>query len=144
MNKFEPKIICFFCKWCTSAGADLAGISRLKYPPNGVIIRSLCSSRVNPEHILFAFQKGCDGILIGGCHPGDCHYQTGNYKTKRRIILLKKYLEQMGINPARLRLEWISASESNKFVNTMKEFINQIKSLGPFPKMEWKEELEDV
>lgn len=139
MSEFEPKIICFFCKWCTSAGADLAGTSRMKYPPNGVVIRTLCSSRVDAEHILLAFQKGSDGILIGGCHPGDCHYQTGNYKTRRKMLLLRKYLEQMGINPERLRLEWISASEGKKLAKTMTEFTEQIKSLGHIPKFGEKE-----
>ncbi|MCD6101447.1 MAG: hydrogenase iron-sulfur subunit, partial [Candidatus Cloacimonetes bacterium] len=115
MNDFEPKIVCFLCKWCTYAGADLAGTSRMKYPPNGVVIKTLCSSRVDPQYILLAFKNGADGVFIGGCHPGDCHYQTGNYKTQRRVILLKKYLDQMGINPNRLRLEWISASEGRKF-----------------------------
>jgi len=139
MNKFEPKIVCFLCKWCTYAGADLAGTSRMKYPPNGVVIKTLCSSRVDPQYILLAFKNGADGVFIGGCHPGDCHYQTGNYKTQRRVILLKKYLDQMGINPVRLRMEWISASEGRKFANTMKEFVEQIKSLGPIPKMNFTE-----
>lgn len=139
MNEFEPKIICFFCKWCTSAGADLAGTSRMKYPPNGVVIRTLCSSRIDTEHILLAFQKGSDGILIGGCHPGDCHYQSGNYKTRRRVILLKKYLEQMGINSERLHLEWISASEGRKLAETMTKFTEFIRNLGPIPKLAMKE-----
>ena len=142
MNKFEPKIICFLCKWCTYAGADLAGTSRLKYPPNGVVIKTLCSSRIDPEHILYAFQQGTDGIFIGGCHPGDCHYQTGNYKTQRRIILLKKMMEQMGINPERLHLEWISASEGNKYANTMIEFTEKIKELGPVVRRDGKEDME--
>ncbi len=136
MEEFQPRIICFLCKWCTYAGADLAGTSRTKYKPNGIVIRLLCSSRVGPQHILNAFRKGSDGIFIGGCHPGDCHYQTGNYKTRRRIYLLKRYLSQMGINPDRLRLEWISASEGKKFANTMNEFIDQIKNLGPMPKID--------
>ena len=139
MNDFEPKIVCFLCKWCTYAGADLAGTSRRKYPPNGVAIQTLCSSRVDPEHILYAFEKGSDGVFIGGCHPGDCHYQSGNYKTKRRVLLLKKLLGQMGLNPARLRLEWISASEGNKFAKTMTEFTELIRSLGPVPKLNSKE-----
>ncbi len=138
MRKFEPKIVCFLCKWCTYAGADLAGTSRLKYPPNGVVIKTLCSSRIDPEHILYAFKQGSDGVFIGGCHPGDCHYQTGNYKTKRRVILLQTMLKQMGIDPDRLRLEWISASEGNKFADTMKEFTESIRSLGPLPKLDIK------
>lgn len=134
MSKFEPKIVCFLCKWCTYAGADLAGTSRLQYPPNGVVIKILCSSRIDPEHILYALQQGSDGVFIGGCHPGDCHYQSGNYKTKRRVLLLKNMLKQMGINDKRLRLEWISASEGNKFAQSMKEFTETIRNLGPIPK----------
>ena len=139
MRKFEPKIVCFLCKWCTYAGADLAGTSRLQYPPNGVVIKTLCSSRIDPEHILHALQQGSDGVFIGGCHPGDCHYQSGNYKTKRRVLLLKSMLKQMGIDDKRLRLEWISASEGNKFAQSMKEFTETIRNLGPFPKADNKE-----
>ena len=133
-ENFEPEITCFLCKWCAYAGADLAGTSRMEYLPNAVPIRVMCSSRVDPAHILWAFQKGADGVLIGGCHPGDCHYQNGNYKTKRRILLLRKMLKEFGINPRRLRLEWISASEGKKFVNLMNEFITEIKTLGPLSK----------
>ncbi len=140
MRKFEPKIVCFLCKWCTYAGADLAGTSRLQYPPNGVVIKTMCSSRIDPEHILYAFQQGSDGVFIGGCHPGDCHYQTGNYKTKRRILLLQNMLKQLGLDSKRLCLEWISASEGNKFADTMKEFTETIRSLGPLPKLDKKEE----
>ncbi|RLE10939.1 MAG: methyl-viologen-reducing hydrogenase subunit delta [Candidatus Aminicenantes bacterium] len=130
MAEFEPKIICFACNWCTSAGADLAGTSRMEYQPNGVIIRVMCSSRVDPQHVLWAFKKGADGVFIGGCHPGDCHYQDGNYKTLRRIKLLKKLLGELGINPDRLRLEWVSAAEGKKFVNVMNEFTDYIRKLG--------------
>jgi len=140
MNAFEPKIVCFLCKWCTYAGADLAGTSRIKYPPNGVVIKTMCSSRIDPEHILYAFQQGSDGVFIGGCHPGDCHYQTGNYKTQRRVLLLKRMLKQMGINPERLKLEWISASEGNKFANTMIDFTEKIRNMGPVPKLSGKED----
>jgi len=135
MKDFKPKIICFLCKWCTYSGADLAGTSRMKYSPFGVTIKTLCSSRVDPQHILLAFSEGCDGVFIGGCHPGDCHYQTGNYKTQRRIMLLKKSIEQMGINTDRLRLEWISASEGKKFADIMNEFTDTIIKLGPLPKI---------
>jgi len=131
MERFEPKIICFACNWCTSAGADLAGTSRMEYDPHGVIIRVMCSSRVDPQHVLWAFRKGADGVLIGGCHPGDCHYIDGNYKTLRRMIFLKKLLGEFGIEPARLRLEWISAAEGKKFVTVMNEFTNQIRNMGP-------------
>jgi len=128
---FEPKIMCFFCKWCTSAGADLAGTSRMEYQPNSVNIRVMCSSRIDPQHVLYAFTGGADGVLIGGCHPGDCHYQTGNYKTLRKIPVLKKLLTDLGIDEKRLRLEWISASEGRKFVEVTNEFIDEIRSLGP-------------
>lgn len=127
---YEPKIVAFFCKWCTSAGADLAGTSRLKYPPNVVGIRVMCSSRIDPEHIMTAFRNGADGVFIGGCHPGDCHYQTGNYQTLKRITLLKQMIEDLGINPQRLRLEWISAAEGQRFSEVIKEFTQQVKNLG--------------
>ncbi len=130
-DRFEPRIVCFLCKWCTSAGADLAGTSRMQYEPNSTNIRIMCSSRVDPQHVLRAFAGGADGILIGGCHPGDCHYQTGNYKTQRRIPMLKKLLRDLGIDEKRLRLEWISASEGRKFVQVTNEFIDEIRSLGP-------------
>ena len=131
MERFEPKIICFACNWCTSAGADLAGTSRMEYDPQGVIIRVMCSSRVDPQHVLWAFRKGADGVLLGGCHPGDCHYIDGNYKTLRRMVFLKKLLGEFGIEPERLRLEWISAAEGKKFVTVMNEFTNQIRNMGP-------------
>lgn len=130
-ENFEPKIVGFICKWCTSAAADLAGVTRMKYQPNAVNIRVMCSSRVDPEHILTAFKNGADGVFIGGCHPGDCHYQTGNFKTRRRIMLLDELIKQFGINSNRLRLEWISASEGSIFRDTMNEFIDTIRELGP-------------
>ena len=128
---FEPQIMCFLCKWCTYAGADLAGTSRMEYSPNGVNLRVMCSSRIDPQHILYAFQQGADGVFIGGCHPGDCHYVEGNYKTLRRIILFKQMMEQFGLDPERLRLEWISAAEGQKFVKTMNEFTETLRRLGP-------------
>lgn len=128
---FEPRIVCFVCKWCTSAGADLAGTSRLQYTPSGVNIRFMCSSRVDPEHIIWAFRQGADGVLVGGCHPGDCHYQDGNYKTQARVSLLKRVLEDFGIDKNRLRLEWISAAEGKKFAEVMDEFTEELSSLGP-------------
>ncbi len=142
MSNFEPKIVCFLCKWCTYSGADLDGTSRLKYPPNGVVIKTMCSSRIDPEHILYAFQQGTDGVFIGGCHPGDCHYQTGNYKTQRRVLLLQKLLQQMGINFERLQLEWISASEGKKYANKIIEFTDKIRELGPVSRMDGKEDIE--
>jgi F420-non-reducing hydrogenase iron-sulfur subunit len=128
---FEPRIVCFFCKWCTYAGADLAGTSRKQYPPNGVVVRVNCSGRIDPQHVLWAFREGADGVLIGGCHPGDCHYQDGNYKTMRRVSFLKKMLEDMGVDPARLHLEWISAAEGDKLVHVMGDFVDTVRDLGP-------------
>lgn len=128
---FEPKIMCFLCKWCTYAGADLAGTSRMEYAPNSINLRVMCSSRIDPQHILYAFKQGADGVFIGGCHPGDCHYVEGNYKTLRRVILFKQMLEDLGIHKDRLRLEWISAAEGHKFVSVMNEFTEEIRALGP-------------
>ena len=137
MEDFEPKIIAFLCKWCTYAGADLAGVSRLKFSPNAVPIRVMCSGRVDPSFILDAFAKGADGVLVGGCHPGDCHYAQGNYKTLRRVKLLKMLLKDMGLEEERLRLEWISASEGNKFRELVNDMVVKIKEIGPSPlKME--------
>ena len=128
---FEPRIVCFFCKWCTYAGADLAGTSRKQYPPNGVVLRVNCSGRVDPQHILWAFREGADAVLVSGCHPGDCHYEDGNYNTMRRVALLKPVLESLGIEGDRLRLEWISAAEGEKLVNVMSEFVETVRDLGP-------------
>lgn len=130
---FEPLIIGFTCNWCTYAGADLAGTSRIQYPPNIKIIRVMCSGRVDPTFIMMALKMGADGVFIGGCHPGDCHYLTGNYKTRKRIALLKKLLEQLGIEPERVRLEWISAAEGDKFAEAVKSFVEEIRRLGPNP-----------
>lgn len=128
---FEPKIMCFLCKWCTYAGADLAGTSRMQYASNSVNLRVMCSSRIDPQHILYAFKEGADGVFIGGCHPGDCHYVEGNYKTLRRTILLSRMLEDFGIDNRRLHLEWISAAEGKKYVETMNAFSERIRELGP-------------
>lgn len=130
-NKFEPLILGFACNWCTYAGADLAGTSRIQYPPNIKVIRVMCSGRVDPTFILKAFAKGVDGVFVGGCHPGDCHYIEGNFKARRRIELLKKLLHDFGIEPERLRLEWISASEGARFAHVVTDFSNTIKELGP-------------
>lgn len=132
-KEFEPNIIGFLCNWCSYAGADLAGTSRLKYPPNIKSIRVMCSGRVDPVFILEALRKGADGVLVAGCHPGDCHYQSGNYKTNRRIKLLKKLLKEMGIEPERVRFEYISASEGVKFAQVVTDFVNELKKLGPNP-----------
>ena len=128
---FEPQIMCFLCKWCTSSAADMAGTSRIHYAPNNINMRVMCSSRVDPQHILYAFKEGADGVFLGGCHPGDCHYVEGNYKTLRRIALFKTMLRDLGIDPKRLRLEWISAAEGKKYAETMNEFTEQIRALGP-------------
>ncbi len=130
---FEPKILGFFCNWCSYAGADLAGVSRLKYPANLRIVRVMCSGRVEPTMVLKAFACGADGVLVAGCHPGDCHYQAGNYKTMRRIPLLERTLQQFGIEPERFRLAWISANEGQKLAQVVTEMVEQIKRLGPFP-----------
>ena len=132
-KEFEPNILGFLCNWCSYAGADLAGTSRMKYPANLKSIRVMCSGRVDPSFVLEALRKGVDGILIAGCHPGDCHYQSGNYKTNRRVKLLKKLLEELGINPQRVRFEYISASEGQKFATIVTEFVAEIKKLGPNP-----------
>lgn len=128
---FEPQIMCFLCKWCTSSAADAAGTSRIHHAPNNINMRVMCSSRVDPQHILYAFKEGADGVFIGGCHPGDCHYVEGNYKTLRRITLFKVMLRDLGIDPKRLRLEWISAAEGKRYAATMDEFTEQIRALGP-------------
>ena len=133
-EEFEPKIIGFLCNWCAYAGADLAGVSRIQYPPNIRIVRVMCSGRVDPSFILEALKDGADGVLVAGCHlPSDCHYISGNFKALRRIKLLKKVLEQFGIEPERVRLEWISASEGDKFAVVVKDMVDQIKKIGPNP-----------
>ncbi len=128
---FEPKIVGFLCNWCSYTGADLAGTARMKYPPNMTSIRVMCSGRIDPGFILHAFAKGADGVLVCGCHPGDCHYVEGNYKAMRRMPLTKKILKDMGIAPERLRLEWVSASEGGRFQEVVTEFTEQIRTLGP-------------
>ncbi len=130
---FEPKIVAFLCRWCSYAGADLAGVSRLQYPANVIPMRVNCSGRVDAEMVLTAIEKGADGVLIGGCHPGDCHYVHGNYKTRRRVALIQRALSEIGIDPRRVHLEWISASEGNKFQQTITQFTQHIRDLGPSP-----------
>jgi F420-non-reducing hydrogenase iron-sulfur subunit len=129
--EFEPRIVAFFCNWCTYTGADLAGISRMTYAPNARVIRVMCSGRIDPQFVLSAFREGADAVLIGGCHPGDCHYQEGNYKCLRRFKLLQRLIKAMGIEQDRLRLEWISASEGDRVQKVMNELAEAIKSLGP-------------
>jgi F420-non-reducing hydrogenase iron-sulfur subunit len=128
---FEPVIMCFFCNWCTYLAADLACTSRMKYAPNGRVVRVMCSGRVDPQFVIEAFAKGADGVLIGGCHPGDCHYQVGNYKTLRRFHLLRRMLKEMGIEEERFRLEWISASEAEKLRVVMNDMVEKVRALGP-------------
>ena len=130
-EEFEPRIVGFLCNWCAYAGADLAGVSRIQYPPNLRIVRVMCSGRVDPVFILEAFRSGADGVLIAGCHPGDCHYISGNFKAQRRAIMLKKLLEQLDLEPERLRLEFVSASEGDKFATVIKDMTEEIKKLGP-------------
>jgi len=133
-GEFEPKIIGFLCNWCAYAGADLAGVSRIQYPPNIRIVRVMCSGRIDPAFILEALKDGADGVLVAGCHlPSDCHYISGNFKALRRMKLLKKVLQQFGIEPERVRLEWVSASEGDKFAAVVKGMVEEMRKLGPNP-----------
>jgi len=133
MNEFEPNIIGFLCNWCSYAGADLAGTSRMKYPANVKTIRVMCSGRVDPVYVLEALKKGADGVLIAGCHPGDCHYQSGNFKANRRMKLLKIMIEDLGLEPERIRFEYISASEGKEFAHLISEMTEEIRKMGPNP-----------
>jgi F420-non-reducing hydrogenase iron-sulfur subunit len=131
---FEPKIIGFLCNWCSYAGADLAGVSRIQYPPNIRIIRVMCSGRIDPAFIFEALKDGADGVLVAGCHlPSDCHYISGNFKALRRITLLKETLKEFGIEPERVRLEWVSASEGDKFATIVRDMVQDLKKIGPNP-----------
>ena len=129
--EFKPKIVAFLCNWCSYTGADLAGTSRMKYKANVRAIRVMCSGRIEPTFVLRAFLRGADGVLICGCHPGDCHYHEGNYKCLRRYHLLQKYIQQMGLESSRLKLEWISASEGKQFAELVNSFTETISELGP-------------
>ena len=129
---FEPKIVGFLCNWCSYRGADLAGTVRMKCAPNVRIIRVMCSGRIEPAFIFKAFQLGADGVLVLGCHPGDCHYAEGNYKTIRRMALLEKMLPQLGIEADRVRLDWVSASEGDRFVSIVDDMTEKVRALGPF------------
>jgi F420-non-reducing hydrogenase iron-sulfur subunit len=128
---FEPKIVGFLCNWCSYTGADLAGTARIKYAPNIRSVRVMCSGRIEPTFIMKALFEGADGVLIAGCHPGDCHYQEGNYKALRRYKLLKRILPEYGVEPERVRLEWVAASEGERFASIVDEFTEQIRELGP-------------
>lgn len=135
---FEPRIVAFLCNWCTYTGADLAGTSRLQYPPNVRIIRLMCSGAVDPVYVIKALTEGADGVLIGGCHPGDCHYQDGNYKARRRTAMLKEVLTSAGFDAERVWLRWISASEGKLFADTISEMTEAIRAKGPSPmRQEW-------
>ena len=130
-GSWTPRIVAFFCNWCTYTAADLAGVSRMKYAPSTRTIRLMCSGRLDPQFIVEAFAKGADGVLIGGCHPNDCHYAEGNYKCLRRFRLLRRVLAELGLEEQRLRLEWISAAEGDKVKTVINEMTAQLKALGP-------------
>jgi len=129
-NKNDPRIVAFLCHWCTYTGADLAGTTRLQYPPGIRIIHLMCSGAIDVVYVLKAILDGADGVLIGGCHPGDCHYQTGNLKARRRIALLKNIMETLGLDKERVRLRWISASEGRLFAETVREYSDTLESMG--------------
>lgn len=135
---FKPKIVAFLCNWCSYTASDLAGTARIKYSPYARIIRVMCSGRVDPAFVLKAFGLGADGVLIAGCHPGDCHYIDGNYKCMRRLPMTQRLIEAMGIDRRRLRLEWVSASEGGRFQQVISEFTEQVRALGPFELRDYK------
>ena len=128
---FEPKIVAFLCKWCSSAGSDLAGVSRMQYPSNVVPITVMCSGSVSPLYIFSAFRKGADGVLVSGCHPGDCHYIKGNYYARRRIAMVNELLDFIGLEPERFQMSWVSAAEGRKFTEIIGDFVDTLKPLGP-------------
>jgi len=133
MAEFDPTILAFCCNWCSYAGADLAGVSRLQMPPNVHVIRVMCSASVKPEYVMKAVSQGVDGVLVLGCHLGDCHYMTGNHRTAKRVPLVKKIIGEVGIDEKRVRLDWVSAAEGEKFQKVITEFVKEIKELGPNP-----------
>lgn len=135
LDNYEPRIVVFACNWCTYAAVDLAGTSRMQYSPNVRVIRVMCSGRVDPQFVLMAFKQGADGVIVAGCHPpSDCHYINGNIKALRRFSLFRRLLDDLGIEKERFRLEWISASEANKWVKVVNEMIEDLKKLGPVKK----------
>ena len=131
MADYEPTIIAFVCNWCTYTAADLAGTSRLTYPPNARLIKMMCTGMVDPKYVIKALLEGADAVLISGCHPGDCHYMNGNFKARRRVKLLKEILPRFGFDESRVKLTWIGASEGVDFAETIKEMVSEIKALGP-------------
>ena len=136
-KSWEPRIVAFCCNWCSYAGADLAGTSRIQYPPNARILRVNCTGRISLEFILAALEMGADGVLVSGCHPGDCHYTSGNLKLRARWTIMKKAIEQAGVNPRRVRLQWASASEAQIFADGVRTLVKEVKELGPIME-EWK------
>lgn len=132
-DEYDPKILAFLCNWCSYAGADLAGVSRMQYPPNIRVIRFMCTGRIDPVFMIRPLTRGVDGVLIAGCHPGECHYGKGNLYTRRRVLMAKKLLESLGIEPERLRLEWVAASEGPKFAQVVTDFTEAARGLGPNP-----------
>ncbi len=141
MSEFEPNIVAFLCNWCSYAGADLAGTSRAQYPPNVKVIRVMCSSRINPLFLINTLQQGADGVLIGGCHPGDCHYVQGNYFARRKFGLIKSLMEQVGVDPARVKMAWVSASEGSKFAELIQELSDELREIGPMEQFKRRDEL---
>ena len=142
-EKFEPKIAAFLCNWCSYAGADLAGVSRLQYAPYTRVIRVPCSGRINPFYIIRGLYEGLDGVWVSGCHPGDCHYQTGNYYARRRFALIKNLLEFIGIEKERVQFSWVSASEGGKFSEVANLVSENVKKIGPAQKMIREKKLND-
>ena len=134
-EEFEPKIIALLCKWCSSAGSDLAGVSRMQYPANVIPIQVMCSGSASPVYILSGFKQGADGVLVSGCHPGDCHYIKGNFYARRRIALVKEMLEFIGLEPERFQMSWVSAAEGKKYTQVIQDFVDQLKPLGPQNKL---------
>ena len=139
MSDWQPKIVSFFCNWCTYGAADLAGVSRMEHPANTRVIRVPCSGRISPKFILAAFRQGADGVWVSGCHPGDCHYIEGNFYARRKFALLKNLLEFMGIEPGRLHFSWISSAESTKYVQVIGDVIKAVQALGPNERFAKKE-----
>ncbi len=131
MSDFEPKIVGFLCNWCSYEGADAAGRAQKECAANLKVVRVMCSGRIDPQFILTAFKEGADGVMVLGCHPGDCHYKTGNFKMMKKYAVLKKVLNQLGIESERFRLDWVSASEGDKFISVVKEMVEAVKRLGP-------------
>jgi coenzyme F420-reducing hydrogenase delta subunit len=134
-EEFEPRIVAFLCKWCSSAGSDLAGVSRMEYPPNVIPIQVMCSGSVSPLYVFSALNWGADGVLVSGCHPGDCHYIKGNMYARRRLALVKKLLEHLGLEPERFQMSWVSAAEGQKYTQVIKDLTKELKPLGPQTKL---------